>query len=129
VGSPAIRPPASQSKTGGASSGSASSANGGASITKGEVIAYVQTHHMPRMSAPAQPFVVTRAELLRSDVITSLLHGESVGTPDAELLWYVEVKGTFTASGPSDTSVMTFHHGVWVFDPTTGNLLLCGGQP
>jgi len=123
-GSPAIRPSASQSKT-----GSAPSANGGASITKGEVIAYVQTHHMPRMSAPAQPFVVTRAELVRSDVITTLLHGEIIGTPDDQLLWYVEVNGTFTASGPSDAPVLTFHHGVWVFDPTTGNLLLYGGHP
>lgn len=117
AGLPAIAPSASQMKT------------GGPAITKGAVIAYVQTHAMPRMSAPAQPFVVTRAELLRSDVITTLLNGESVGAPDDQLLWYVEVNGTFSGGGSPNTPPVTFHHGTWVFDPVTGNLLLCGSRP
>ncbi len=101
----------------------------GALITKDDVIGYVQTHGMPSMSTPAQPFVVTRVELLRSDVITSLLNGEIIGTPDEQLLWYVEVDGIFTRGGPAGAPLMTFHHGVEVFDPATGNLLLLGGRP
>lgn len=95
-------------------------------ITREDVVAFVQHSPMPRTLGPRSLPQVIRADLLRSDAISALLRGESTGFPATQLLWFVEVKGTFVFPGPRG-SVLTNHLGYEVFQPETGNLVMFGG--
>lgn len=99
----------------------------GSPIAQGDVVKYVQHAVMPRTLGPARAFTVTHAELLTSTEISTRLHGEQTGYPDNAMLWFVDLRRTFTFSGPHNT-VVTAHIGYQVFDPTTGNLVMFGGM-
>ncbi len=93
-------------------------------ITQAIVVQFVQQTGLPHTLPGSSLSAVTSAKLLTSKEISNLLHGEETGLPDSKLLWYVTMQGTFIL--PTYNGSVTAHRGYEVFDPDTGNLIMCG---
>jgi len=98
-----------------------------AAFTIEDVKQYVSTHR-PAMSTGAQGYTITRAEFLPSRQVNMLLNGARTGVEDDRLLSYVELRGTFSFTGPRGITV-SYPRAVEIFDAHTGNLLVAGGLP
>jgi len=99
-------------------------------IDTSAVASYVLSHPLPRAmhnGSLARPTGIQKIVFARSQNISKLLDGESMGVPDNTLLCYVLVSGVFAFPTPSRGQEIVYHQGIEVFDATTGNLLLAGG--
>ncbi|SRR5579885_1433563 len=93
-------------------------------FTTTDVEQYVSNNPMPRNLASWHP-VIVNVVFTSSLQVSTMLSGESTSVPDATLLCYVELRGTFSFPAPDGTAV-TYQRGFEVFDAHTGNLLISG---
>jgi hypothetical protein len=68
-----------------------------------------------------------QAEFLTSQQVSERLQGATTGFPADHLLCYVELRGTFSFSGPQGAHV-TYPRGIFIFDAQTGHLVIHGGM-
>lgn len=116
TGAPAIRP---RTTTADAST---------PAFTVADVEQYVTTNSLPHALPTTVRPTIVKITFLTSQQVSTLLH-TTTGLPDATLLCYVELQGSFTFAGPRGTTTPTFSTGFEVFDAHTGNLLISGGHP
>ncbi|MGH2486682.1 MAG: hypothetical protein ACRDHE_11775, partial [Ktedonobacterales bacterium] len=77
------------------------------------------TASMPHNLTTGVSVTIVRIQLVTSTQVVALLDGESTGVPDDTLLYYVDLRGTFTFAGPAGVSA-TYQHGYEVFDAHSG---------
>jgi hypothetical protein len=97
-------------------------------IALDDVKQYVATHPLPLTFVKSGKPAITSARLLTSKQVSESSGGMATGFPDDYQLYYVELQGPVTFSGPRGTKV-TYNKGVLIFDAHTGNLVISGGQP
>jgi hypothetical protein len=95
----------------------------GATYTSADAARFVSTHRVFRTFGSSTKPIVDTARFLRSQEVSQLFNGESLGVPDGTLVCEVVFHGTFLVPGPTGKTG-TFQNGAEVFDAQTGNLLL-----
>jgi hypothetical protein len=94
-------------------------------FVKSDVVAYFQTHNLPRNGGTTSQIHVDSLELITSGEVTNRLHGVQTGLPDGDRVGFATLSGTFLFSAPS-SKPKAFQRAYAAFDAGTGNLLMIG---
>lgn len=102
-------------------------------ITKTDVMNYVQTHNLPFNSAALSAHQVESISFITSKEVNTILNQTNTYIPDNYPLCLVTFFGAFNFPHPpvitAKQQPFTYNRAFEVFDAKTGNLLMGGGLP
>jgi hypothetical protein len=91
-------------------------------VSGNAVTNFARTTGIPFSRGQQHP-TVTSTQLLTSEQISAILHGESTGFPANKQLWFVQMTGSFAYAQQANR-----HHAYEIIDPSTGNLVMMGAS-
>jgi hypothetical protein len=108
--------------------------SGSPAITINDVRQYLQNTPFPGgPTVSGKPYTIVSITLMASKQASMIMHGEYVGIPDNQLVYYVVVRGPFILTGMSvppgvnvGNKTPVVQTADEIFDAQTGNLLVFG---
>jgi hypothetical protein len=93
-------------------------------ISENDVRQFVKTQPLTGIMFNKNQVNVDKVEFIPRSAVNARLHGDSLDLPDAKMLCFVTLSGSFKALGAPDS--FTFSKAYVVFNPGNGNLLMSG---
>jgi hypothetical protein len=93
-------------------------------ISENDVRQFVKTQPLTGIMFNKNQVSVDKVEFIPRSAVNARLHGDSLDLPDAKMLCFVTLSGSFKALGAPDS--FTFSKAYVVFNPGNGNLLMSG---